>query len=63
MWALAQWVVIETQRLLHREDGQDLAEYALLIGMISVLMIATLQSISGILATLLTRIVTTLASA
>ncbi len=42
--------------LLHREEGQGLAEYALIISIIAVLAILGLMFISGNLQTLLSTI-------
>ena len=46
--------------ILHREEGQGLAEYALIISIIAVLAIVGLMFISGNLQTLLSTIGKTL---
>jgi Flp pilus assembly pilin Flp len=49
---------IKIQNLLSREEGQDLAEYALVLGVITVGAIALLKTLGGQVATALTNITT-----
>jgi pilus assembly protein Flp/PilA len=50
-------------RVVREEEGQDLIEYALLAGFISVALVAILTTISGQLVTLYTSVSNAIASA
>ncbi|MDI7274618.1 MAG: Flp family type IVb pilin [Anaerolineae bacterium] len=43
-------------RALQREDGQDLAEYALLIALIAVVLVLVVGALSGAIANIFNRI-------
>lgn len=49
---------IKIQNLMSREDGQDLAEYALVLGVITVGAIALLKTLGTQVSTALTNITT-----
>jgi pilus assembly protein Flp/PilA len=40
-------VVVAINRLLYREDGQDLVEYGLLVALIAIVAIAAVTSLGG----------------
>ncbi len=48
------------QTLIMREEGQDLVEYALVVGLISVAAVATLQSASTAVNGVITKITSAL---
>ena len=56
-------LLVKFQTLAMREDGQDLVEYALVVGLISVAAVATLKSAAGAVTGVITNITTTLNAA
>lgn len=56
-------LLVRFQTLAMRDDGQDLVEYALVVGLISVAAVATLKSAATALNGVLTSITTTLDNA
>jgi pilus assembly protein Flp/PilA len=56
-------LIVKLQTLTMREEGQDLVEYALVVGLISVAAVATLKGAATSINTLLTSITTTLNNA
>lgn len=56
-------LLVKFQTLTMREDGQDLVEYALVVGLISVAAVATLKSAATAINGVITNITTTLNNA
>lgn len=56
-------LALKVQMLLDREEGQDLIEYALLVGFISLAAVAAIQGISAELSAIYSSIGTKLQSA
>ncbi len=56
-------LLVKFHTLTMREDGQDLVEYALVVGLISVAAVATLKGAATAINGLLTSITTTLDNA
>ena len=56
-------LLVKFQTLTMREDGQDLVEYALVVGLISVAAVASLKSAATAINALLASITTTLDAA
>lgn len=54
---------IKLQNVMEREEGQDLVEYALVVGLISVAAVATLKTVSTAINGVITSIQGTLAAA
>jgi len=52
--------VVKMQTLAMREEGQDLVEYALVVGLISVALVATLKSVATACEGVINNITTTL---
>lgn len=53
-------LAVKLQTLAMREEGQDLVEYALVVGLISVAMVATLRGVASACEGVITNITTTL---
>lgn len=51
---------IKMQSLMVREEGQDLVEYALIISLIAVVLVASLQALEGKISTVFSTIGTAL---
>jgi pilus assembly protein Flp/PilA len=56
-------LALQAQMILNREEGQDLIEYALLVGFISLAAVAAISGISGELSTIYNKIAVQLAAA
>ena len=56
-------MLVKFHTLTMREDGQDLVEYALILGLISVAAVATLRSAATAINGVITSITTTLDNA
>jgi pilus assembly protein Flp/PilA len=54
---------VKMQSLMAQEEGQDLIEYVLIVGLISVAIVAGLQGVATHMNTILTSITTTLTNA
>ena len=52
--------VVKMQTLAMREEGQDLVEYALVVGLISVALVATLRGVATACEGVINNITTTL---
>ena len=50
-------------KLLHSEDGQDLIEYALLVGLISIVAVVAITAAGGSVNTIFTNIANALTNA
>jgi pilus assembly protein Flp/PilA len=55
--------IVKLQTLAMREEGQDLVEYALVVGLISVAAVTTLKSAATAINGVVTSITTTLTAA
>lgn len=53
-------LLVKLQTLAMREEGQDLVEYALVVGLISVAAVATLKSAATAINAVVSNITTTL---
>lgn len=56
-------LALKLQMILNREDGQDLIEYALLVGLISLAAVAAIRPLGTDLSTIYNNIAGQLASA
>lgn len=56
-------LVLKAQMILDREEGQDLIEYALLVGFISLAAVAAIQGISAELSSIYSAIAVKLKAA
>lgn len=56
-------LALKVQMILNREEGQDLIEYALLVGLVSLAAVAVIGPIGNDLTTIYTSIGTQLAAA
>ena len=56
-------LTLQSQMILNREDGQDLIEYALLLGLISLAALAAINPISNSLVSIYTQLANQLAIA
>jgi pilus assembly protein Flp/PilA len=54
---------VKFQDLMNREEGQDLVEYALVVGLISVAAVLGLKGVASAVNNVITNITTTLNSA
>lgn len=55
-------LLVKLQALAMREQGQDLVEYALVVGLISIAAVATMQSAATAVNNVITNITTTLSN-
>lgn len=58
---LKLWVKLQT--VIACEEGQDLVEYALVVGLISIAAVASLNGVAGAIKGVITNITTTLTNA
>lgn len=54
---------IRLQSVLEREEGQDLVEYALVVGLISIFAVTALKGVATSIQTVITNISSTLSGA
>lgn len=60
---MLSFLALKAQMILNREEGQDLIEYALLVGFISLAAVAAISGISSELSTIYKSISTQLSNA
>lgn len=58
---LKLWIKVQT--IAMREEGQDLVEYALVVGLISIAAVTALKGVAGAINGVITNITTTLTAA
>lgn len=57
---MLKWMVSKAMHLVRRRDGQSLVEYALIIALVAVVLIASLQALQGGITTAFTNVVASL---
>jgi Flp pilus assembly pilin Flp len=62
MWSDIQWRNFVSQCLFNREEGQDLVEYALVVGLLSTAVVTALGSVAAPLNVLFNKAVVALTS-
>jgi pilus assembly protein Flp/PilA len=63
MYVIFLSLLVKFQDLMHREEGQDLVEYALVVAIIALGATAAMQSLANVISTSFANISTTFATA